>query len=38
MEIADSWNVRAEYTYLPYDDNDIDGNVHGFFVGANLAF
>lgn len=34
-EVADSWNVRAEYTYLSYEDN---GKVHGFFSGRQPGF
>ena len=34
IAIAESWNIRAEYAYLPYDD----GKAHGFFVGVNRTF
>lgn len=34
IAIAESWNIRAEYVYLPYDG----GKVHGFFIGVNWAF
>lgn len=34
IAIAESWNIRAEYAYLPYDD----GKVHGLFIGINRQF
>ena len=36
--LDDSWSVRAEYMYLPYDDGDDDGKAHAFLVGVNRTF
>ena len=38
VRVAESWNIRGEYVYLPYDDNRVDGKAHGFFLGVNRVF
>ena len=37
-EVGDSWTSRAEYMYLPYDENGTDGTAHAFLIGVSYSF
>lgn len=33
-----SWALRAEYLYLPYDEDGVDGTAHAFLLGVSRSF
>lgn len=37
--VGEFWDLRVEYMYLPYDDDEIgDGELHAFLIGAHRRF
>ena len=36
--MGESWTCRAEYMYLPYDEDGSDGTAHAFLLGVSYSF